>query len=160
MRVGQQGFDQLAQAAREHRRRSAGADRDHHLAAIDDGGEDEGRELRPVDDIDRDALRGARARRFVRSSASPAARNDGGDVAQVGWQRIADIDLEPAAPGKRQHLFRNVGDRGKPAHMRAGGAQQAQLAERGLARADKNKDTRGGIEEQRQETHRANLPDA
>ncbi len=84
--------------------------------------------------------------------------NDGGNVAPVGWQGVADIDLEPAAPGKRQHLFRNVGRAREPAHVRAGGTQQAQFAERGLPRADKNKDTGGGIEEQRQETHRANLP--
>ena len=159
MRVGQQGFDQLAQAARQHRRRAAGADRDHHLAAIDDGGEDEGRELRPVDDIDRNAL-AASARGNLLIECIARRANDGGDVAPVGWQRVADIDLEPTVPGKRQHLFRNVGRAREPAHMRAGGTQQAQFAERGLPRADKNKDTGGGIEEQRQEAHRANLPAA
>jgi hypothetical protein len=37
--------------------------------------------------------------------------------------------------------------------MCSGGAQQAQLGERGLARADKYKDSGGGIEKQRKETH-------
>jgi hypothetical protein len=37
-------------------RGSAGADRDNYLAAIDDGGKNECRELGPVDDIDGDAM--------------------------------------------------------------------------------------------------------
>ena len=37
--------------------------------------------------------------------------------------------------------------------MRAGGAQQAQLAERGLARADENEDACRGVEKERKETH-------
>src|SRR5262249_59228888 len=52
----QQRFDQLAQTPRQNRRGSTGADRDHHLTAIDDGGKNEGREFGPVDDIDGDEM--------------------------------------------------------------------------------------------------------
>ncbi len=150
---GQQGLDQLAQAPRQNRRGAAGADRDHDLAAIDDGGKDEGRELRPVHDIDGDAPT-ARPSCHLGVERLARRRNDRNGVAQIGSQRIAGADFEPAASGERQLLFRHVGLAGEPAHMRAGCTQEAQLAERGLARADEDKDADGAVEKHRKETHR------
>jgi hypothetical protein len=53
---GKQRFDPFTQALRQNRGSSAGADGDDHLATIDDGGKDKGRQIRAVDNIDRDAL--------------------------------------------------------------------------------------------------------
>src|SRR5262249_35866954 len=151
---GQQGLDQLAQTPRRHRRGPTGADRDHHLATIDDGGKNERREFRPVDDIDGDAVAaGACGDLSVQYVASRA--NDGHGIAPIGPERIAEADFEPALSRRRQHLFGDVGVAGKPAHVRAGGTEQAQLAERGLARAHNDDDASGGIEEHRKEPHRA-----
>jgi hypothetical protein len=141
---GQQGFDQLAQAPRQCRRSSTGPDCDHHLAAIDDGGKDEGRQLRAVDDVDGDAP-GPRALGDLRVDRISRRRYDRRDVAHVGAERIADADFQTAPSGQRQELFRNVGVAREPAHVRSGGAQQTQLAERRLARADKDEDACGGI---------------
>ena len=73
---GQNGFDPFANPARQDRRCAAGADRDHDIAAIDDGGKDEGRKVRAVDHIHRNAERpGARReprRRSRRPRRSPA----------------------------------------------------------------------------------------
>ena len=53
----QQRLNAFAQTPRQNRRRAAGADRDHNVTAINDGGENESRKLRPVDDVDRHAVR-------------------------------------------------------------------------------------------------------
>src|SRR5262249_33608389 len=114
---------------------------------------DEGRQLRPIDDVDRNVLR-AGARGDLGVELRPGGGNDGDDVAEVGGERIAEADLKPALAGHGQDLLGNIGVAGKPAHMRPGGAQQSQLGERGVARADKNKDTRGSVEEDREKPHR------
>ena len=51
----QQRLDALAQTTRQHRRRAAGADRHHDVAAIDDRRHDESGEIGPVDHVDRNA---------------------------------------------------------------------------------------------------------
>jgi len=130
----------------------------HHLAAIDDGGKNEGRKIRTVDDIDGETFP-ARTRGHFIIEPVAGRRDDGRHIAQAGREGIAEADLEPALAGSRRRLFRNVGAAGKPAHMRSGGAQQPQLGERGLARADKNKDASSrGIEEDRKEPHRRPSP--
>ncbi len=58
----QQRLDLLAYRARQHRGVAGGADRDNKRGAIDDGGEDEGRELRIIHDVHRDAARARRHR--------------------------------------------------------------------------------------------------
>src|SRR5262249_52466346 len=133
---------------------SAGADRDHHLTAIDDRGKNERRELGPVDDVDGDAV-AAGACGDLRVERVAGRRNDGHGIAQIGLERIANTDFEPALSRQRQHRSRNADVAREPAHVRAGGTQQAQLAERGLARADNDDDASGGIEEHRKEPHRA-----
>src|SRR6516162_8558532 len=137
---GQQGLDQLAQPPRQDRRGSAGADRDHHLAAIDDGGKNERREVRPVDDIDGDAVAaGAGGDLSVERVARRG--NDGDGIAQIGLEWIGEADFEPARSRQRQHRFRDVDVARQPAHVRAGG--------------DNNDDASSGIEEDREEPHRA-----
>ena len=136
---GQYRFDQLAQAPRQNRRAAAGRDRNHDLAAIDDGGKDECRQNRTVDDIDGNAL-ATRACGNLTIEQFAGGRNDGDDVAQVRLERIPEADFKLPLPRRRRQLFRNVDTAGEPADVCAGRPQQAQLRERRLARADKNKD--------------------
>src|SRR5262249_15910773 len=90
------------------------------------------------------------------SGGSVARRgNDGDGIAQIVLERIAESDLEPTRSRQRQHRFGEVDVAREPAHVRAGGTQQAQLADRGLAGADNNDDASSGIEEHRKEPHRA-----
>ena len=138
----------------QNRRGSTGADRDHHLTAIDDGGKNEGREFGPVDDIDGDAM-AASAGSDVSVERIAGRGNDGDGIMPIGFERIAKADFEPALSRQRQRLGRNVGVAGEPAHVRSGRTQQAQLTERGLARADNDDDASGGIEEHGKEVHRA-----
>src|SRR5262249_34226206 len=156
-RGGHRRPDQPPQPPRQHGRAAAGADRHHHLAAIDDGRKNEGRQLRPVDDVNRDALR-AGARGYGRVAGIADGGDDRDHVGEIGPQRISDADLEPALAGKRQYLFRDIGIAGEPAHVRAGRAQQTKLGKRRRARSDQHDDARGGIQEHRQETHRAQSP--
>src|SRR5262249_7712173 len=119
-----------------------------------DGGKNERRELRPIDDIDGDAVAaGARGDLSVERVAGRG--NHGHGIAQVGLERIAKADFEPALCRQRQQLFGAVRLPPEPADVRAGGTQQTQLAERGLARAHDDDDASGGIEEHRKEPHRA-----
>lgn len=149
---GQQGFNSFTQALCQNRRSAAGSDRDHHLAAIDDGGKNEGRQIRTVDDIDGNAL-APRARGDLTIEQLASGRNDGDDVAQVRLEGIPEADFKLPLPRRRRQLFRNVDVAGEPADMCAGRPQQAQLGERRLARADKDKDACRGIEKQRKEPH-------
>src|SRR5262249_52954662 len=102
----QHSFDALAQAPRQCWRASAGADRHHDLAAIDDRGKDESGKLGPVDNIDRDAV-AARADGNLRVE-SLSRGNDGDDVAQIGRERIADADFKSPRSGERHDIFGNV----------------------------------------------------
>ncbi len=132
----QEGFDALAQAAREHRRSTARADGDDDLAAIDDGGEDEAGKLRPVDDVDRD-VPGARARGDHLIERAAGRRHHGAEVGEVGLTRIGECHFEAAEWAVRQQNF--VGDVRAcrvPAHVCAGRAQQPQLARRSRTCAD------------------------
>src|SRR5262249_24850798 len=109
---------------------------------------------RPVDDVDGDTVAaGACSDLSIERLASRG--NDGHGIAQIGLERIAEADFEPALSRPRQHLFGDVGVAAKPAHVRAGGTQQAQLAERGLTRAHNDDDASGGIEQHWKEPHRA-----
>jgi hypothetical protein len=67
---GDQCFEPLAQAARQHRRRAAGRDCNQHRIAIDDGRHDEARSFAIVDHVDRNI---ARLRTNSRSNDSPRA---------------------------------------------------------------------------------------
>ncbi len=73
----QQSFDSLSQPPGQYRRRTIGADCDHDFASIDDGRNDEVRQVWPVDHVDEDAGRAGMPRyRFV---ARVAVRDDNGD---------------------------------------------------------------------------------
>jgi hypothetical protein len=105
---GEQRFDPLAQALRQDRRSSPGADSDDHLAAIDDSGKNEGREIRAIDDIDGNAL-ATRARGDVMIEQIAGGRNNGHDVAQVGLEGVPDADFKLPLPLGRRQFLRNVG---------------------------------------------------
>ena len=142
-------LDALAQAPRQHRRMAAGADRHHHVAAVDDRREHEGGEVGAVDHVDRNAgLAGARGNRLVARVAGRAHDRD--RAGEIGGQRIVEIDLELPGRGRGLHdLVGDVGVAGEPAHGRMGGEQQPQLVDRVLARADKRDGTAGDIHENR-----------
>ena len=149
---GQQRFDPLAQSARQDRRAAAGADRHHHLAAIDDGGKDERGKLGAVHDIDRNAMP-ASARSDLRVERI-GRRNDRSNVAQISGKRIADADFKATRTGKRHDVFGDVGLAREPAHVSRGRAQQTQLAESRFAGADKHHHAGSGVEEEGEEAHR------
>ena len=83
----QQRFDALAQAAREHRRGPAGADRDYDIAAIDHGRNEKGRQVGPVDHVDHDVA-GAGARGDLLIDRAAGRRDHRHEFGEVGLQRI------------------------------------------------------------------------
>ena len=149
----QQRFDAFAQPPRQHRRRAAGADRDHDIAAIDNGGEDERRKLRPVDDIDRNVLAPCQRRDIVVERVA-GRRHHGDAIGKIGLARIGETNFE--RPGQRggQYFFGDADVLGIPAHPRACGAQQAELIERRRPGPNQAHHAFREIEKHRQETHR------
>ena len=129
----QDGFDALAHAARHHRRGAAGADRDHHVAAIDDGRKNESRMRKIVHHIDGQADR-FRPRRHRDADVAGARTQDRNHAAQIGDQRIAFGQLDPRGIGGVQpaHIMTAVG--GEPADARARRQQQAQFRPRQIRR--------------------------
>ena len=146
---GHDRLDALAQAPRQHRRMTAGADRHDHVAAIDDRREHEAGKVRTVDHVHRNAgLAGAGRNRLVARIAGRAYDRDG--AVEIGGQGIVKVDLEMPGRGRGLHdLVGDVGVAGEPAHGRMGGQQEPQLVDRVLARADKRDGTDGDIHENR-----------
>src|SRR5262249_6066894 len=107
-----------------------------------------------VDDVDGDSV-AAGACGDLRIERVAGRGNDDHGIAQIGFERIAKTDFEPALSRQRQHRFGDVGVAREPAHVRTCGTKQAYLPERELARADNDDDASGGIEEHRKEPHRA-----
>ena len=95
---GQHRFDALAHTARDHRRRAAGADRDHDVAAIDDRRKDEGGMREVVHHVDGKA-RGLRPRRHASRVACTGARTaitpEG--PRSAGRRRACSIRAAPSA---------------------------------------------------------------
>ena len=124
----QQRLDLRAHAAREYRGMTRGAHRDEDRRPVDDGGENEGRELRLIDDVHGYVVRlcclGHRAvhRRIIRRSddrdgtAEMRRSEGGGDVAQL--------------PARRLRGELQVQGRGDDAHPCTGFPQGAHLAKR------------------------------
>ena len=94
----QHRLDALAHAARDHRRRAAGADGDDDVAAIDDRGKDEGRMREVVHHIDGQADR-LRARRHRNADVAGAGAEDRDDAGEIGRQRIARGQFDPRRIG-------------------------------------------------------------
>ncbi len=150
---GHDRLDAFAQPARQHRRMAAGTDRHDHVAAIDNGGEDERGEVGAIDHVHRNTgVAGARGNLLVAPIASRAHDRD--RAGEIGGQRIVEIDLELARAGSRLHdLIGHVGMAGVPAHGGVRGQQQTQLIDRMLARAGERDGTAGDIHENRQKAH-------
>ena len=99
----QHRLDALAHAARHHRRGAAGADGDHDVAAIDDGGKDESRMREVVHHIDGQADR-LRARRHRNADVAGAGAEDRDHAARSAVSgspaassiRAASAGIEPA----------------------------------------------------------------
>ncbi len=131
-----------------------GADRHHHLAAVDDGRKREGGQVGAVDHIDRNAGV-ARAHRnlFVALVAGRAHHRD--RAGKTCRQRIVEIDLEMARTGGGLHdLVANVGMTRIPAHGGVRREQEPKLGDGLLAGADQRHRAAGHIEEYRKKTHR------
>ena len=79
----QHRFDALAHAARDHRRRAAGADGDDDVAAIDDRGKDEGGMREVVHHIDGQPDR-LGAHRHRNADIAGAGAEDGDDAGEIG----------------------------------------------------------------------------
>ena len=92
----QRRLDPFAHAARHHGRGAAGADGNDDVAAIDDGGKDEGGMREVVHHIDgkADALCALRQRN---ADITGAGAEHGDHALQLGRQRIAMRDLDASA---------------------------------------------------------------
>ncbi len=153
----QQRLDPLAQPARQNGRGAAGADRDHDVAAVDDGGKDEGRQVGPVDHVDRDAGRArARGDGFVhRASGGAHDGDDAGEVRRCGIARD-NVELSFARVGADRGLGRSdckLFRAGVPADAGAGRAQEPQLVVRRRSTSDQGDRSVGDIEKHGKETH-------
>jgi hypothetical protein len=115
----QQRFDALAQPPRQHRRGAAGPDRDHNLAAVDNGRKNESRQVGPVDDIDRNSLPPRlRGDRIVALIAE--GRDDGNQAGEVRLLRIGSRNLDPSGPQLGGEIgFDGAGAFSEPAHAGA-----------------------------------------
>ena len=147
----QQRLDLLAHAPRHHRRRAAGADRDHDIAAIDDRRKDEAGMLEIVHDVDGQAER-LRARRHRNADIARAGADDGDDAREIGGERIACRDLDARRVLGAQTQILIAVDR-MHANARTGSSEHAQLGAQKLTRADEDHRTGLEIEEHRQEPH-------
>ncbi len=149
---GQNSLDALADAARHHRRGAAGADGDHHVAAIDDGGKDEGRMRQIVHHIDGQAD-GFGARRHRNAGLAGARAEDRNHAREIGGQGIAFAKLDPCGARGIQGAEVMLAAGRKPADPRARGRQQPQLRSHQLAGADEQHRTGLQIEKHWQESH-------
>ncbi len=148
---GQQRLDLLAHAPRHHRRGSAGADRDHDFAAIDDRRKNEARMREIVHDVDGQAER-LGARRHGNADIARAGADDGDDTRQIGGERITarDLNARRIFGGETEILI--AVDR-MNADARAGSGEHAQFCAQKLTRAGENHRTGLQIEKHRQEPH-------
>ena len=90
----QHRLDALAHAARDHRRRAAGADGNDDVAAIDDRGKDESGMREIVHHIDGQTDR-LRARRHRNADVAGAGAENRNDTREIGGERIARGRLDP-----------------------------------------------------------------
>jgi hypothetical protein len=149
----QQHLNALAQPSRQHRRRATGSDGDDDVAAVDDGGNDEGRQVGTVDDVDRNARRPGAAGHLVVERPAGCG-HDSHNVGQIVGPRIA-IEDRDAVLGLLRHGVEGFGGgAGIPAHARSSGFEQPQLVERRLARADQHHDAGRQIEKNGKKPHR------
>ena len=132
---------------------AAGADGDHYLAAIDDGRKDEGRQVGPVDHVDRNAL------------AACALGNPLTQLALLGGNYGNQYSLKSALSGSPMLISR----RPAPGRVRISsatsalrqyqrtcapaGAPRARLGERPVPGPEQDYHASGDIHEQRQEAH-------
>ena len=149
----QHRLDALAHAARHHRRGAAGADRDHDIAAIDDGGKDESRMREVVHHIDGQADR-LRPRRHRNADVAGTRTEDRNDAAEIGGERIAIVRVRSAPTSSAPmpaDIMIAVGR--KPADPRTGRRQQPQFGAREIARANEQHLAALQIEKHGQESH-------
>ena len=123
----QHRLDAFAHAARHHRRCAAGADRDHHVTAIDDRGKNEARMRQVVHHIDRQADRLCPHRHRNSDVAGARAKNRN-HTAEIGRQRIAFGNLDPRRVGRLQSADIMIAIGREPANARAGRSQQRNFA--------------------------------
>ena len=148
----QHRFDALADAARDHRRRAAGADGNDDVAAIDDRGKDESGMREIVHHIDGQPDR-LRARRHRNADVAGAGAEDRNDTRQIGSERIARGRLDPRGVRgvETSQIMIAVGR--KPADPRARRNQQPQFRAHEFARSNEQHLAALQIQEHRQVAH-------
>ena len=149
----QHRLDALAHAARHHRRGAAGADRDHDVAAIDDGRKNESRMREVVHHIDGQADR-LGPRRHRRSDVAGARAQDRNHAVEIGRQRIALGELDPRRC--RRPRARCTSWWPSVAYQRTrapAAASRRNFARAEIAGADQQHRTGLQIEKYRQESH-------
>ena len=127
---GDRGLDAGAQQPRQHRRSAAGGDRDGQRVAVDHGGHDAAAQVRPIDDVARDAGRPRRlGQRAQLGLGRVGADGDGAAGEQIGREPLGLTDLG------------------------AGASQQLGLARCDLAGAEQQGGTAAQVEEDRKMLH-------
>ena len=148
----QHRFDALAHAARDHRRRAAGADGNDDVAAIDDRGKDESGMREVVHHIDGQADR-LRARRHRNADVAGAGAENCDDARQIGSERIASGRFDPRGVRRRRaqpdHDCRRSHTSGPCARRN----QQAQFRAHEFARSNEQHLAALQIQEHRQVAH-------
>ena len=147
----QQRLDALAHAARHHRRCTAGADRHHDLAAIDDRRNDETRMRGIVHHIDGQTRR-PRSRRHRNADFAGTCAEHRNDFVQPDRCGVV-YTLDPRCGGRIETGDREVAVGCMPAHLRLRGKQQAQPGPDRIARSDQKDRTGARIEKDRKEFH-------
>ena len=148
----QHRFDLLAHAARDHRRRAAGADGNDDIAAIDDGGKDESGMREVVHHIDGQPDR-LRAHRHRNADIAGAGAKDCDHAGKVGNQRIAGGQFDPGGVVGIEASQVMIAINGIPAHPCARGNQQPQFCAHEFARSDEQHLAALQIQEHRQIAH-------
>ena len=114
----QHGLDALADAPRDHRRRSAGSDSNDDVATIDDRGKDESGMREIVHHIDGQTDR-LRTRRHRNADVTGAGAEDRDHIRQIGGERIARGRLDPRGVRGRETSQIMIAVGRKPADPRA-----------------------------------------
>jgi len=129
-----QRLQPFAQTARQHRRCTAGRDRNQHRIAVDDGGYDETGGLAIVDHIDGNIARLAQLGDPTVQGAARGRDDDQTRTVEVARHEFADVESQLAGGSAFQNAGRDF--RRHHAERRAAAFEQGNLAQRDLAAAD------------------------
>jgi len=147
---GQQGLDPGAHPSGQHRRSATRGDGDDHRVTVDDRRHDEGREIWPVDDVDRH-VGGAAGRRHLRSPGF-RTRPEYSDAARhIRRRERSQFELDSA--GARESLDFGCDRLGHDTHRRTRAQKQVDAPSRNGISTHHQNGAAPQVEEERQVFH-------